>query len=98
MVSKAGLGGHDGEIAVVHNGVIDNWAGLKTHLKGLGYPFKSETDTEVVAHLIAHHFEGDLVAAIRKVLPLLKGTYGLAVVSKRDPNLIGEDVARTNGY
>jgi len=82
------LGGHEGEIAVVHNGVIDNWASLKTHLKGLGYRFHSDTDTEVVAHLIAHHFEGDLVAAIRKTLPLLKGTYGLAVVSQKDPNLI----------
>ncbi|HQR05964.1 MAG TPA: glutamine--fructose-6-phosphate transaminase (isomerizing) [Gemmatales bacterium] len=82
------LGGHDGMLAVVHNGVIDNYMALKAQLKELGYTFKSDTDTEVVAHLIAHHYEGDLVAAIRKVIPLLKGTYGLAVVSKRDPGLI----------
>ncbi len=82
------FGGHDGELAVVHNGVIDNYSGLKAHLKSLGYGFTSETDTEVVAHLIAHHYDGDLISAVRKTLPLLKGTYGLAVVSKRDPGLI----------
>jgi glucosamine--fructose-6-phosphate aminotransferase (isomerizing) len=82
------LGGKDGEVAVVHNGVIDNYAGLKKHLKEQGYQFTSDTDTEVIAHLIAHHYHGDLIAAVRKTLPLLKGTYGLAVISKRDPGLI----------
>lgn len=82
------LGGHDGMVAVIHNGVIDNYMSLKAQLKELGYTFKSETDSEVVAHLIAHHYEGDLSASVRKVLTLLKGTYGLAVVCKRDPGLI----------
>src|SRR5207253_6537834 len=50
--------------------------------------FRSETDTEVIAQLIAHHLNGDLVEAVRTVLPLLKGTYGLAVVSPRNPDLI----------
>src|SRR5207302_552713 len=53
-----------------------------------GVQFRSQTDTEVIAHLIASYFEDDLVAAVRQALPLLKGTYGLAVISPRFPNLI----------
>ena len=78
----------DGRVAVVHNGVIENYAALKRQLQAEGIVFHSETDTEVIAQLIAYHLEGDLVEAVRRVLPLLKGTYGLAVVSPRDPDLI----------
>jgi glucosamine--fructose-6-phosphate aminotransferase (isomerizing) len=81
------LGG-DNLVAVVHNGVIENYASLKRQLQQEGFVFKSETDTEVIAHLIAHHLNGDLVEAVRKVLPLLKGTYGLAVVSTRAPDVV----------
>ena len=77
-----------GEVAVVHNGVIENYDVLKRQLQGQGYIFRSQTDTEVIAHLIASFLEDDLVEAVRKTLTFLQGTYGLAVVSKRFPNLI----------
>jgi glucosamine--fructose-6-phosphate aminotransferase (isomerizing) len=81
------LGG-DGAVAVVHNGVIENYDSLKRQLQAQGVPFRSQTDTEVIAHLIASFLEDDLVAAVRQALTHLKGTYGLAVVSPRFPNLI----------
>jgi glucosamine--fructose-6-phosphate aminotransferase (isomerizing) len=77
-----------GRVAVVHNGVIENYATLKRQLQGEGAVFQSDTDTEVVAHLIAKCFTGDLVEAVRQVLPLLRGTYGLAVISPHDPGII----------
>src|SRR5437763_17168329 len=70
----------DGTVAVVHNGVIENYALLKRQLFAQGIEFQSDTDTEVIAQLIAQHHDGDLVEAVRRVLPLLKGTFGLAVV------------------
>jgi glucosamine--fructose-6-phosphate aminotransferase (isomerizing) len=93
------LGG-DGEIAIVHNGVIENYDLLKRQLQQQGFQFRSQTDTEVIAHLIASLLSSsprragergnDLVAAVRKAIVLLKGTYGLAVVSPRFPKtLIG---------
>lgn len=82
--------GGDGDVAVVHNGVIENYAALKKQLQAEGVTFRSDTDTEVIAQLIAKYLNGDLVEAVRKVLPMLKGTYGLAVVSPRSPEqLIG---------
>jgi len=81
------LGG-DGEVAVVHNGVIENHVQLKRHLEDQGYTFRSQTDTEVIAHLIASFLDDDLVEAVRCALTHLKGTYGLAVISPRFPNQI----------
>ena len=81
------LGG-DGAVAVVHNGVIENYAVLKRQLQADGVVFKSDTDTEVIAHLIAQHLNGDLVEAVQKALAQVKGTYGLAVVSPRHPDLL----------
>src|SRR5947209_4406743 len=81
------LGGA-GLVAVVHNGVIENYAVLKRQLQAEGVVFHSDTDTEVIAQLVAYHLDGDLVEAVRKVLGLLKGTYGLAVVSPRNPELV----------
>jgi glucosamine--fructose-6-phosphate aminotransferase (isomerizing) len=78
----------EGAVAVVHNGVIENYAVLKRQLQGEGIQFHSQTDTEVIAQLIAYHLNGDLVEAVRKVLGLLKGTYGLAVVSPRNPDVV----------
>src|SRR5438128_700974 len=78
------LGG-DGLIAMVHNGVIENYAALKRQLQDEGVVFDSDTDTEVIAHLIAYHLKGDLVEAVRQTLAMLKGTYGLAVLSPRNP-------------
>jgi glucosamine--fructose-6-phosphate aminotransferase (isomerizing) len=80
--------GGDGLVAVVHNGVIENYSQIRDQLEAEGIVFRSETDTEVIAQLIAYHLNGDLVEAVQKVLPLLKGTYGLAVVSPRNPDLI----------
>src|SRR5207248_489981 len=81
------LGG-DGAVAVVHNGVIENYAILKRQLQAEGVVFRSDTDTEVIAQLIARHLNGDLVEAVQRALALVKGTYGLAVLSPRNPDLI----------
>ena len=81
------LGG-DGAVAVVHNGVIENYDQLKRQLEAQGYRFRSQTDTEVIAHLIASFLKDDLVAAVRTALAHLKGTYGLAVVSPRFPKIL----------
>jgi glucosamine--fructose-6-phosphate aminotransferase (isomerizing) len=78
----------DGQVAVVHNGVIENHAVLKRQLQAEGVVFQSDTDTEVIAQLISRNLNGDLAEAVRKTLPLLKGTYGLAVLSPRSPDLI----------
>jgi glucosamine--fructose-6-phosphate aminotransferase (isomerizing) len=75
-------------VAVVHNGVIENYAGLRRQLQADGVEFRSDTDTEVIAQLIARQNDGDLAEAVRAVLPMLKGTYGLAAVSPRNPDVI----------
>src|SRR5262245_4980289 len=77
-----------GEVAVVHNGVIENYAALKQQLRGEGIVFRSDTDTEVIAHLIARHLDLGLPRAVARVLPLLKGTYGLVAISLSDPDVI----------
>src|SRR5438105_8324298 len=81
-------GAGEAAVAVVHNGVIENYSALKRQLQDDGVTFHSDTDTEVIAQLVARHNHGDLVEAVRTVLPLLKGTYGLAAVSPRSPDLI----------
>jgi glucosamine--fructose-6-phosphate aminotransferase (isomerizing) len=78
----------DGQVAVVHNGVIENYSALKRQLEAEGVEFHSDTDTEVIAQLIARHLDNDLLEAVCQVLPLLKGTYGLAVVSPRFPDIV----------
>jgi glucosamine--fructose-6-phosphate aminotransferase (isomerizing) len=80
--------GGDGLVAVVHNGVIENYAALKEQLQSEGAVFHSDTDTEVIAHLIASYLNGDLVHAVQAALHHLKGTYGLAVISPQHPELI----------
>src|SRR5262245_4031569 len=80
--------GGDGMVAVVHNGVIENYAALKRQLQAEGVTFTSETDTEVIAQLIAQYLNGDPVESVAHVLGLLKGTYGLAVVTPRYPDMI----------
>ncbi len=77
--------GGEGEVVVVHNGVIENHAELKRQLQKRGYRFASQTDTEVIAHLIASHLKDDLVEAVELAVAHLKGTYGLAVISPRFP-------------
>lgn len=75
------------EVAVVHNGIIENHESLRQQLKALGYEFTSETDTEVVAHLIHHHLktEKDLLKALRAAINELDGAYALGVIHKDEP-------------
>lgn len=99
------LGGN-GEIALVHNGVIENYSSLRKQLQNLGYVFHSETDTEVVAHLIAHNLQervklGDepskietCLHAVEMTLKKLKGTYGVAVLFRDCPDVL---IAARNG-
>jgi glucosamine--fructose-6-phosphate aminotransferase (isomerizing) len=77
-----------GNIAVVHNGIIENYAELRNQLTAEGVSFLSETDTEVIPHLIRKHYRGDLLAALLETLPLLRGTYGIAVISSLSPRSI----------
>lgn len=79
---------HDQQIAVVHNGVIENYASLKQQLLVDGVTFRSDTDTEVLCHLIARFYQGDLLAAVQAALALVKGTYGLAVMARDEPGVI----------
>jgi len=79
-----------GQIAVVHNGIVENFAELREELEAAGHVFASETDTEVIAHLVEDAYEGDLLTAVRHASERLIGSYGLAVVSDEHP---GEIVA-----
>ncbi len=81
---------HDcsGTIAVVHNGIIENFGALRNMLEQHGHTFVSETDTEVLAHLIEAAFDGNLEEAVTDTLHLVEGTYGIAVVSSKDPGKI----------
>ncbi len=77
-----------GDLAVVHNGIIENFGKLKGWLQGKGISFVSETDTEVVAHLINYYYEGDLKSAVMKAIKMLEGSYALGVVSQKEPDKI----------
>lgn len=77
-----------GRIAVVHNGVIENYGELKRQLAGRGHTFRSETDTEVIAHLIEEHYDGDLLAAVNATLPLLKGSYAVLVIAEDTQQIV----------
>ncbi len=78
----------DGRIAVVHNGIIENFAELREELVEQGHEFTSETDTEVLAHLVEENYEGDLLAAVRAAVQRVVGAYGLAAVCADEPGTI----------
>lgn len=79
-----------GNVAVVHNGIIENFAELKEELQSLGYHFSSDTDTEVVAHLVSHYYAKtkDMLKAVRESVARLRGIYALGIVSTEDPEKI----------
>jgi len=76
------------EIAVIHNGIIENFEPLRQKLITEGHVFETDTDTEIIAHLIEKFLEDDLHLAVRKSLKFLKGSYALAVISTKDPDKI----------
>ncbi|MGH7719037.1 MAG: glutamine--fructose-6-phosphate transaminase (isomerizing) [Gemmatimonadaceae bacterium] len=78
----------DRQIAVVHNGIIENAAALRQALEDLGHAFRSDTDTEVLAHLIEEFFKGNLEEAVISALEKVEGTYGIAVIANSDPEKI----------
>ncbi|HLJ11567.1 MAG TPA: glutamine--fructose-6-phosphate transaminase (isomerizing) [Planctomycetaceae bacterium] len=92
--------GGNGELALVHNGVIENYAALRERLQALGYSFRSSTDTEVIAHLIAHHLDEQVrlghaplhrktvLSAVQLALKCLKGTFGLGILFRNHPDLL----------
>ncbi len=78
----------DESVAVVHNGIIENANVLRSQLAELGHTFRSDTDTEVIAHLVQELFEGSLEEAVTGALRKVEGTFGIAVVSSKDPQKI----------
>ncbi len=83
-----------GNIAVVHNGIIENYRSLRELLGRKGHKFTSDTDTEILAHLIEEYYDGDLLEATQAALSQVEGTYGIAVLCKNNPHQI---VAARNG-
>lgn len=78
----------DGKFAVVHNGIIENYMPLKEELIEKGYQFKSETDTEVVAHLLEDMYDGDFVSTVRRMLDRVDGAYALEIICADEPDKI----------
>jgi glutamine---fructose-6-phosphate transaminase (isomerizing) len=78
------------EVAVVHNGIIENYEEIRTELKRAGYEFVTETDSEVIGHLVHHYYAGDLADAVRRAVKRFKGAYAIAVMHKGEPQrLVG---------
>ncbi|MBD3169036.1 MAG: glutamine--fructose-6-phosphate transaminase (isomerizing) [candidate division Zixibacteria bacterium] len=77
-----------GKIAVVHNGIIENYRGLRGFLEKRGHKFASDTDTEIISHLIEEYYNGDIVEAVRTAMSQVTGTYGIAVVDLNNPGTI----------
>ena len=78
----------DESIAVVHNGIIENYQKLKKYLEGKGYQFVSDTDTEVVAHLLDYYYKGDPIETITKVMHRVEGSYALGIMFKAHPGIL----------
>jgi len=80
--------GAAGRIALVHNGIIENHERLRAYLQARGYAFSSQTDTEVIAHLVDHLYQGDLLEAVQQATAQLHGAYAIAVFSKDEPHRV----------
>lgn len=78
----------DGSISVVHNGIIENYMYIKEWLQGEGYTFVTETDTEVIPHLIDFFYEGDIVDAVLKTVNKIEGSYALGVLCSKEPDKV----------
>ncbi|RVT52338.1 glutamine--fructose-6-phosphate transaminase (isomerizing) [Rubrivivax albus] len=87
---STGPGGQSdvGRIALVHNGIIENHDELRADLQARGYRFTSQTDTEVIAHLVQLHYDGDLLEAVQQTLPKLRGAYAIAVFCRDEPHRV----------
>jgi glucosamine--fructose-6-phosphate aminotransferase (isomerizing) len=79
---------HNGDIALVHNGIIENYDVLREKLLELGHTFRTETDSEVLIHLVSECFEGNLEQSVAAALTQVEGTFGIAVISATDPEKI----------
>ena len=77
-----------GRVALVHNGIIENHDALRAALQARGYVFASQTDTEVIAHLIDSHYDGDLLEAVKAAVLQLKGAYAIAVICRDEPQRV----------
>ncbi len=77
-----------GTVSVVHNGIIENYLALREQLQAEGNTFKSETDSEVIAHLVAKHFKGDLAVAVRTALKEVEGAFAIGAVCSKTPGII----------
>ncbi len=77
-----------GRIALVHNGIIENHDELRDELRRRGYLFESQTDTEVIAHLVHHLYDGDLLDAVQRAVPRLRGAYAIAVYCRDEPQRV----------
>ncbi|MFH1978021.1 MAG: glutamine--fructose-6-phosphate transaminase (isomerizing) [Candidatus Aenigmatarchaeota archaeon] len=78
----------NGDIAIVHNGIIENYSSLKSLLIQEGHKIESDTDSEIIAHMIEKFYEGDLEDAVRKTLTSIKGAYGLVAIHKNEEKII----------
>ena len=78
----------EGRIALVHNGIIENHEELRAALKAKGYRFVTQTDTEVIAHLVDQLYDGDLLEAVQRTLPKLRGAYAIAVFCRDEPHRV----------
>lgn len=79
---------NSGEISIVHNGIIENYQGIKKLLKEEGIKIKSDTDSELIAHLIAKFYDGDLESAVAHAVKILEGTFGIAVIHAREEKIV----------
>jgi glucosamine--fructose-6-phosphate aminotransferase (isomerizing) len=77
-----------GLVALVHNGIIENHDELRAELRARGYVFESQTDTEVIAHLVHHHYQGDLLDAVQQAVPRLRGAFAIAVFCRDEPQRV----------